>query len=116
MPRGNPDLAIAMGMRIAEQRKKLKLTQEQVAEKAGITYQQYNKAEKGKACVSSDTLLRISAALETSTDYLLSGKEWDHRYSDVNAILDEMTSHQRYYASEVLRNMLEFSKSETDGA
>lgn len=108
MPRGNPDLAIAMGKRIAQQRKALGLTQEQAAEKAGIAYQQYNKVEKGKTCPNSDTPHRISTALDISTDYLLTGVEREHKYADAIALLDKMTNYQCRIATEVLHSMLEF--------
>jgi len=48
MPRSNPELAAKMGKRMVIRRKELGLTQEQVAELAGIAHQQYNKAEKVK--------------------------------------------------------------------
>ena len=114
MPKGNPSLAFDMGIRIAERRKELGLTQEQTAEKAGITYQQYNKAERGKTCVSSDTHNRISSALDISADYQLTGKTWEHRYSDVSKILNEMTANQRCFATNILRDLLEFSRSEAE--
>lgn len=114
MPRGNQNLAIAMGVRITERRKELGFTQEYAAEKAGITYQQYNKAERGKACVSSDTLHRISAALDISADYLLNGTEWTHKYADVDALLDKMTSRQRFFASKMLRDWFDFCQSEIE--
>ena len=45
MPRSNPELAAAMGMRMSARRRELGLTQEMVADLAGIAHQQYNKAE-----------------------------------------------------------------------
>lgn len=114
MPRGNPTLAIAMGARIAARRRELGLTQEQAAERAGITYQQYNKAERGKTCVSSDTLSRLSTALDISADYLLNGKTWEQRYGDVSGILDEMTANQRHFASKILQDLLEFSRCDDE--
>ena len=83
MARTNLDLAVAMGKRMAEQRKKCGLTQEAVAYLSGITHQQYNKAEKGKTCLNSDTLLKVSRALQTSTDYLLTGTILAEKYETI---------------------------------
>ncbi len=110
MPRGNPDLAIAMGLRIAKRRKELGLTQEKAADKAGIAYQQYNKAEKGRTCLSSDTLQRISVALDISADYLLSGNVREHKYADTIALLDRMSNRQCRIAVKILQDLLEFSQ------
>ena len=49
MPRSNPELAVEMGMRMSARRRELGLTQEMVADLAGIAHQQYNKAENGKS-------------------------------------------------------------------
>ena len=103
MGRSNLELAAAMGKRLAEKRKERGLTQEAIAEMAGITYQQYNKAENGKACLGSDTLLRVSIALQTSADYLLSGKKTSEKYISTLDLLDNMTDNQLELANEVIR-------------
>lgn len=63
-----------MGERIYDQRKKLGMTQEQVAELAGVSPQLLSSAENGTRNISSDKLYRISKALNVSADYLMSGK------------------------------------------
>ena len=59
---------------MAARRKELGLAQETVADIEDIAYQQYNKAENGRVCLGLDLLLRISAVLQISADYLLTGK------------------------------------------
>lgn len=108
MPRSTTEIAIAMGKRMAQRRKELGLTQETVADLAGITYQQYNKAENGKTCLKSDSLQRISGALQTSADYLLSGKHVTDKYQDAVDILGKMTDRQLELAKTVLRCMVSF--------
>ncbi len=84
------------------------LTQEAVADIAGIAYQQYNKAENGRVCLGADSLLRISAALQISADYLLTGKNGADRYQETVAILDQLTERQLKLANQVLGCMVQF--------
>ena len=110
MPRSNPELACRMGARLCARRKELNLTQEQVAELAGIAYQQYNKAENGKTCLGADSLWRVAAALQTSADFLLTGNHSAQRYADTAKLLDKMSDSQRVIANRMLQCMLDFSK------
>lgn len=115
MPRGNPELAKAMGQRLIARRKELGLTQEAVADMAGITHQQYNKAENGKVCLSADSLHRISVALQISTDFLLSGNPNNERHQRTVNLLDQMNDSQLMLAHNVLKCIVEFgSESSND--
>lgn len=107
MAKSNVELAIAMGKRMAERRKECGLTQEMVADLAGITHQQYNKAENGKACLGSDSLLRVSAALQTTADYLLSGRKSSEKYITTIDLLDRMTDGQIALVNKVIRCIVE---------
>lgn len=62
-----------IGKRIIERRKKLNLTQEALAEKADVTTQFVSYAESGKRAMRPENLMKISAALNVSADYLLTG-------------------------------------------
>ena len=62
-----------IGKRIIQRRKKLNLTQEALAEKADVTTQFVSYAESGKRAMRPENLMKISAALEVSADYLLTG-------------------------------------------
>lgn len=63
-----------MGTRIFERRKQLRLTQEELAEAAGITPQTVSTAELGKKAMRPENIIKVCSALEISTDYLLMGK------------------------------------------
>lgn len=115
MARSNLELALAMGKRMAERRKACGLTQENVAYLAGITHQQYNKAENGKACLGSDSLLKVSDALQTSADYLLSGKRISDRYNDTIELLDKMTDDQLQLANKVIQCIAEWKTEHKKG-
>ena len=62
-----------MGERIMQCRKTLGLTQEALAERADLTTQAISLFESGKRAMRPDSLLKLAAALGTSTDYLLTG-------------------------------------------
>ena len=56
-----------IGERIKEKRKELGLTQQQVADKVGITDQSVLNAESGKSC-TLETLKKICSALELTIE------------------------------------------------
>lgn len=68
------DLILQMGKRIVSRRKQLRLTQEELAEKAGITPQTISSAELGKKAMRPENIVKVSEVLGVSTDYLLLGK------------------------------------------
>jgi transcriptional regulator with XRE-family HTH domain len=61
------------GDRIREIRETKRLTQDQLAEKTGISKGFLSDVENGKRNVSSEYLLRIANALNASVDFLLRG-------------------------------------------
>lgn len=65
---------LVVGKRIAERRKKLGWTQEELAEKGDVTPQFVSYAESGKRAMRPENLLKISSALGVSADYLLTGE------------------------------------------
>ncbi len=68
------DLLKQIGNRILSRRKQLRMTQEELAEKAGITPQTVSSAELGKKALRPENIIRVCSALGISTDYLLLGK------------------------------------------
>lgn len=64
---------MTIGKRIKELRKAQQLTQQQLADKVGITYIQIGRYETGKSNASADVLKKIATALDTTTDFLMSG-------------------------------------------
>ena len=62
-----------VGRRLYERRKQLRMTQEELAERVGITAQTISTAELGKKAMRADTIIRVCAALDISADYLLFG-------------------------------------------
>ena len=65
-PRAATATDAAIGVRIRARRAELSVSQEQLAEAIGVTFQQIQKYEKGINRVSASTLIRIAKALKTS--------------------------------------------------
>ena len=68
------ELLQQMGVRIIARRKQLRLTQEELAEAAGVTPQTISTAELGKKALRPGNLINICTALDISPDYLLLGE------------------------------------------
>jgi toxin-antitoxin system, antitoxin component, xre family len=111
MPKSNPALAAAMGQRMAARRKELHLGQEEVAAQAGITHQQYWKAERGKCCFNSDSLFRVCSVLHVSADYILFGEERQNRYQNILQILDCMTDQELKWVCEIMQRIVMLKES-----
>jgi transcriptional regulator with XRE-family HTH domain len=56
--------AFGVGERIAARREQLHLTQEQVAQRAGIRQSEISRIERGKANPTQSTLEKVAAALD----------------------------------------------------
>ena len=65
---------VEFGKRIKEERNRLGLTQEELAEQLYISHVHMNRIEKGKEGCSIDLLLELSECFGVSTDYLLTGR------------------------------------------
>jgi transcriptional regulator with XRE-family HTH domain len=71
--RGAADLDRRIGERVRQRRILLGLTQQQLAELIGVTYQQAHKYESGINRISSGRLLALAQALGVDVGYLLQG-------------------------------------------
>lgn len=80
-----------VGKRIMERRKKLGLTQEALAEKSDLTTQFVSYAESGKRAMRPENLMKISAVLGVSTDYILTGDIIDKDKLLLSEKLDKLT-------------------------
>ena len=80
-----------VGKRVMERRKQLGMTQEQLAERSEVTTQFVSYAESGKRAMRAENLMKIAAALEVSTDYLLTGDIIDKDKLLLSEKLDKLT-------------------------
>jgi transcriptional regulator with XRE-family HTH domain len=62
-----------VGFRIRDLRKRLRISQERLAEELGLTFQQVQKYEKGSNRVSASKLYEIARALKVQVGYFFEG-------------------------------------------
>lgn len=79
-----------VGQRIMERRKKLGLTQEELAERCDLTTQFVSYAESGKRASRPENLMKMAAVLGVSTDYLLTGDIIDKDKLLISEKLDKL--------------------------
>lgn len=80
-----------VGQRIMELRKSMGLTQAELAEKSDLTTQFVSYAESGKRAMRPENLMKVSAALGVSTDYILTGDIIDKDKIRMSEKLDKLT-------------------------
>jgi len=73
----NSDLYKTVGQRIRERRRKLRITQTQLADLIGISYQQVQKYEAGLNHLSLERLMQFAKLLSVSPDHFYQGIRFD---------------------------------------
>ena len=91
---GGNQFLIEMGKRIAERRKKLHKTQEQVAEEMQISSQSLSCIELGKKAIRPDNLVKLCIALDTTADYVLTGTRPDKELNAICKILSKLPAEE----------------------
>lgn len=71
---GDKNLTVEIGKRIYDRRKSLGITQEGLAELADTTPQAISNYERGERELRATTIIKLAQALQTDTDYILTGK------------------------------------------
>lgn len=74
------DYKVGMGRRIKARRKELNMTQEELAEKLGISVKHMSEAERGISGLSIDNLVKLSELFGVSLDYLIRGETIINRW------------------------------------
>lgn len=70
-PTGPDPIDVAVGTRIRVQRRHMKISQDELAQVLGLTFQQVQKYERGSNRVSASMLVRIAARLHTTVGSLV---------------------------------------------
>ena len=96
-----------MGLRIQELRKQMNLTQEALAERAGMTSQTISTAELGKKALRPENIVKLSRALGVSTDYLLTGCRNTRDYANIDGKLKEVSPQEYDRIMRMIDIMLE---------
>jgi len=99
-----------MGKRIHERRKTLRLSQEELAERAEMTKQTVSRAENGLRALGAGNVIKISKALEVSADYLLTGEYTGADVQILNKKIANLTNSQCRFLEDFIRNFVEMCK------
>ena len=100
------DLLCQMGERIVARRKLLRLTQEELAEAAGVTPQTISTAELGKKALRPVNIIKICAALEISPDYLLLGRISEEDRSILAQKVSQLSPEQYRHLEDIVDSFL----------
>ena len=99
---------IFLGKRIRDERLKLNLTQEQLAEYADISASYMGQIQRGERKVTLDTLIKITNKLRVSIDYLLKDSTTindDDSLNQLKQLLLDKSLPQKQMAVDVVKVM-----------
>lgn len=100
-----------LGIRIRDERKKLNLTQAQLAEAIDISDTYMGAIERGERCLTLDTLVRLVNRLGVTVDYLLSDYVSDtdsNIIEQFKQIIDCQPLERKQMAINVLRSIFSY--------
>jgi transcriptional regulator with XRE-family HTH domain len=103
---------IEMGKRIQERRKTLRLSQEELAEKADISKQTVSRAENAQRELGAGNLFNIAKALEVSTDFLLSGTYTEKDVLNLSHRAANLTGRQFTYLEDIIKKYIDMCNEE----
>ncbi|HAQ51778.1 MAG TPA: XRE family transcriptional regulator [Lachnospiraceae bacterium] len=104
-----------LGNRIREERLRLNLTQEKLAESANITTAYLGQIERGERGVRLDKLIVIAQTLGVTIDFLLKDyvSSSDDLYIDqIRQLFYEMNNHDKELAVNIIKLLFSYSHSE----
>jgi transcriptional regulator with XRE-family HTH domain len=104
----------SIGMRIRECRMMLGLTQPQLSELIGVSYQQFHRYEQGLDSISAGRLYEIALGLDTSVEYFFEGLEQENpelplrlrRLLDISRDVGEIENEKHQQATSQLTRAL----------
>lgn len=94
---------IELGERIRSRRNHLNLTQQQICDQIDTLQTHYSNIENGKTGMSFDMLIKLSEALNISTDYILTGKISNNDESLLITYYNKLTEKQKYYITQHIK-------------
>ena len=86
---------MTIGERIAEERKKKGMTQEDMAGKLNLSRQAISKWESGSSFPDTENLLKLSLLFSVSVDYLLKGESVEEKKEEEERIAREKEEEER---------------------
>ena len=100
------ELLLQIGKGIYDRRKQLRMTQDELADKADLTPQTNSSAELGKKALRPENVIKICAALEISTDYLLLGNITTEDYSYLSDKMSGLSPEKYRYLEEIISSYI----------
>ena len=94
-----------MGQRIMVRRKSLRMTQEELAEKLGVSTQMISNLELGKKAIRPENLVKVCSVLELSADLILTGTNTKTAVDAVAEKLIQLTAEELQMVSEMIDYM-----------
>jgi transcriptional regulator with XRE-family HTH domain len=97
-----------LGKRIREERQKLNLTQEKLAECIDISDSYMGQVERGEKSVTLGTLLNLANKLGVTVDFLIQdyfASENDNYYDQLKQLLYERTDKEKQMAIDMIKIM-----------
>jgi len=91
---GDAEFLREMGQRIMVRRKGLHLTQEELAERMGVSTQMISNLELGKKAIRPENLSRLCGILQVSSDFILNGVDTRTKVNEVAEKLLQLTDGQ----------------------
>ncbi len=91
---GESEFLKKMGQRISLRRKTMHLTQEELADKMGVSTQMISNLELGKKAIRPENLAKLCSVLELSADFVLAGSKSDSTVNDIAEKLVSLSSDQ----------------------
>lgn len=98
--------ALEIGKRIASRRKQLGLTQEQAAELSGLSHQFFACVERGIKNIKAESVIKLSTALNISTDYILFGRSNCYDRSYLLDMLEPLSEVELKCMEEIMKSYL----------
>lgn len=94
-----------MGQRIMTRRKSLRMTQEELAEKLGVSTQMISNLELGKKAIRPENLAKVCSALELSADFILTGTSTKTAVDAIAEKLVQLTGEELQMVNEMIDYM-----------
>ena len=95
-----------MGERLLQRRKQLRLTQEELAEKADMTTQTISTAETGRKALRPHNIVKLCRTLEISADYLLFGEISGGDTAVLSAKVSQLSSEQYRHLEDIINSYI----------
>ena len=102
---GDTEFLKIMGQRIMVRRKSLRMTQEELAEKLGVSTQMISNLELGKKAIRPDNLVRVCEVLGLSADFVLTGTNTKTAVDAVAEQLIQLTAEELQMVSDMIDYM-----------